>query len=160
MRLAGSIVIALALASACGPSNPESDVTPAFEAPRPMAPPAEGAGIYDANNMTPAQISERLVGTFRYADDDQTTLTITSAGEWTETAEGSESPTARWRVFAGTDAPKDAAETFTPASRYLEVIGEAGSFYYELGVVAEDGFDMFYVGRGNRLSFVRVKVPA
>jgi len=31
-----------------------------------------------------------------------------------------------------------------------------GVFYYELGQVAADAFDMFYTARGNNLSFVRV----
>ena len=43
---------------------------------------------------------------------------------------------------------------------YLELVGEAGTFYYELGYIDENGFDMFYVARGNQLFFNRIKVPA
>ncbi len=160
MRLAGSLVLSLALLVACGPASTGKDAAPAAETPALMAPPADPPSIYDANGMTPAEISAKLVGTFHYADDEKSILTIKSNGEWMETYEGSQSPTATWRVFAGDEPPKDAKETFTPASRYIEVIGEAGTFYYELGVIADDDFDMFYVGRGNMLRFVRVKVPA
>lgn len=160
MRYTGSIAAAVALLAACGPSDAPDVEAPGATPSGLMAPQTAGPPIVDANKMSPEEISAKLVGTFTYADDDKSTLTITSTGEWTETYEGSESPTASWRVFVGSDAPKDTGEIFTPASRYVELIGEAGTFYYELGTVADDGFDMFYVARGNRLQYVRAKVPA
>ncbi len=160
LRLGGSILLALVLLAACGPADTAPEAAPTANAPDSMTPQAAGPSITDANKMSLEQIGAKLAGTFQYADDDKSMLTITSSGEWTETYEGAESATANWRVFAGTDAPKGVEETFTPASRYVEVTGESGSFYYELGHVSDDGFDMFYVARGNRLSYVRVKMPA
>ncbi len=161
MRLAGSIVLAIALLSACGPSNPAPPAgINGLKTQDTVQPAAADSASTDPNDMTPADISAKLVGTFAYLDDDMSKITVTSDGKWTEAYEGSGESTADWRIFAGTDAPKDTDYTFTPASRYLELIGEAGTFYYELGAIGENGFDMFYVGRGNRLAFVRVKVPA
>ena len=44
-----------------------------------------------------------------------------------------------------------------PASRYLEVKDADGAFYYELGHITADAFDMFYTARGNNLGYVRVE---
>lgn len=158
MRPAMSLGAALLLLAACGQSdgNSEASSTPLPLAAPVMDEPATGA----ANAMSPEAIAAKLVGTFVYADDDKSTITVTSDGEWTEAYDGSGTTTAEWRVFAGSDAPADTGETFAPASRYLELIGDAGTFYYELGMISDEGFDMFHVGRGNQLNYVRMKVPA
>lgn len=161
MRLAGSVLFALAFLAACGQSEPgPATGINGLKTPDTVQPATAAPASTDANDMTPADISAKLVGTFVSADDDKSKITVTSDGDWTEAYEGSGETTAEWRVFAGTDAPRDTGETFTPASRYLELIGEAGTFYYELGGIDEDGFDMFYVSRGNHLSFIRLRVPA
>lgn len=161
MRLAGSVLFALAFLAACGQSEPAPATgVNGLKTPDAVLPAQAAPATKDANEMTPADISAKLVGTFVSADDDKSKITVTSDGKWTESYEGSGETTADWRVFAGTDAPKDTGETFTPASRYLELVGEAGTFYYELGYIDESGFDMFYVARGNQLFFNRIKVPA
>lgn len=60
-------------------------------------------------------------------------------------------------LFPGDKPPAGAVGPFTPASRYLEVKEAEGVFYYELGQVTVDAFDMFYTARGNNLGYVRVK---
>lgn len=161
MRLAGSVLFALALLAACGQSEPAPATgVNGLKTPDPVQPAMAAPASTDANAMTPADISAKLVGTFVDPDDEKSKIIVTSDGKWTEAYEGSGETTADWRVFAGSDAPSDTGEIFTPASRYLELISEAGAFYYELGAIDENGFDMFYVGRGNRLVFVREKVPA
>jgi hypothetical protein len=161
MRLAGSVMFALAFVAACGQSEPAPATgVNGLKTPDTVQPATAAPASTDANDMTPADISAKLVGTFVSANDDKSKITVTSDGDWIEAYEGSGETTAEWRVFAGTDAPKDTGETFTPASRYLELLSDSGTFYYELGGIDEDGFDMFYVLRGNHLSFVRLKVPA
>lgn len=134
-----------------------ADNTPAPEAAtQPAAAAPEAAEIVDANALTLDQISQRLVGTFRSADDPLSVLTITADGAFTNIYDGEPDVASAWKVFTGDRPPAGAAGPFTPGSRYLEVSNDGGLFYYELGVVADGGFDMFYTARGNRLAYVRV----
>jgi hypothetical protein len=108
---------------------------------------AESAGGIpgDANTLSAVEISSLLVGEFRSTQDEKVT----------------EPPsTYAWRIFTGDQPPAGAAGAFTPASRYLELKSEEEVFYYEMGTVSEDGFDMFATGRGNMLDFARIKAPA
>ena len=62
-----------------------------------------------------------------------------------------------WRAFPGTEVPERGKDlTFTPASTYIEVISGEDAFYYEVGSIEADAFDMFYVSRGNRLAYKRI----
>jgi len=152
MRFLLACMSALAVA-ACG--DPQS----APAAPATSAAP-EAAVPADANGQTIEQISALLVGGFSSADDEKATISVTSDGKWTEAYEGAEPLTYSWRVFPGDAPPPGEPQTFTPASRYLELKRDGEVFYYELGVVAEDSFDMFYTARGNRLAYMRIKAPA
>jgi hypothetical protein len=153
MRLFVLAVSALALA-ACG--EQASTPTP----PMPDAASVAPADVTDANQLTPAQISARLVGIFQSTQDELSTLNITSDGKWTMGYKGEPDTVAAWRVFAGDAVPEGVSGEFTLASRYLEVKDADMTLYYEMGHVTEDGFDMFYTARGNMLSYVRVKAPA
>jgi hypothetical protein len=158
MRLIGLSALTLVLLAACGEQKPaEAPVSPAVpaEAIAPEAP----ADPADANAMTPDEIAARLVGSFRSLQDDKVTLTVVANGAWAETYEGSEPQVSSWRVFAGTSPPEGSTETFTPASRYLELTGDDGVFLYEMGRVDAAGFDMFYMPRGNNLRYERVATP-
>lgn len=140
--------------AACG----EPKTSPA--APAEPAPEAAAAAPADANGQTLDEISTLLVGSFVSADDDKASISITSDGVWTESYEGIEPTVSAWRVFPGDAPPEGATETFTPVSRYLELKRGDEVFYYELGMVGEDSFDMFYTARGNRLAYMRIKAPA
>lgn len=158
MRLIVLTAAALALA-ACGEQTPAAPaVTASADAPPTVAAdPAATAETTDANEMTVEQISARLVGTWRSTQDDKSTLTIRADGKWSGGYEGETDSASDWTMFPGDQPPAGAAGPFTPASRYLEVKDTDGVFYYELGHVAADAFDMFYTARGNNLSYVRVK---
>jgi hypothetical protein len=156
MRLIVLSAAALALA-ACGGQAPSAPAdTPATETPAAVVEAAPAADITDANEMTPDQIGARLVGSWRSTQDEKSSLTISADGKWTSGYEGETPSVSDWVIFAGDQPPAGAAGPFTPASRYLEVKDADGVFYYELGQVAADAFDMFYTARGNILSFVRV----
>jgi len=159
MRLIVLIAAAFALA-ACGGQAPSAPA----EAKRADAPAAAAADraraatteITDANEMTVEQISARLVGTWRSTQDDKSSLTITADGKWSGGYEGEVDSVSGWTIFPGDQPPAGAAGPFTPASRYLEVKDPDGVFYYELGHITVDAFDMFYTARGNNLGYVRV----
>jgi hypothetical protein len=153
LLLVAASVIALA---ACGEQAAE-EVAPATPPVNVAPAPAE---ITDANELTLAQISGRLVGIFRSTQDELSTLNITSDGKWTMSYEGEPDTVAAWRLFAGDAVPEGVTGEFTPASRYLEVKDADMTLYYEMGHIDEDGFDMFYTARGNMLSYARVKAPA
>lgn len=157
MRLIALSALSLAFLAACGEQKPAE--TPA--APAEAAAPATEAPVdaTDANAMTPDEIAAQLVGSFRSLQDDKVTLTVVANGAWTETYEGSEPQVSSWRVFAGTAPPEGSTETFTPASRYLELTGDDGVFLYEMGRIDAAGFDMFYMPRGNNLRYARIASP-
>jgi len=163
MRLAlvltSSLGLSLASLVACSEQAPAELSVPTEAAAAEPAVEAAASALKDANTLTPEAISAMMVGEFESADDANSTIAIDVGGKWTETYEGTEPVVSAWRVFAGDTPPAGTAETFTPASRYLEVTGENGAFYYELGQIGHDGFDMFYKPRGNRLSYERVKAP-
>lgn len=166
MRLAvvltSSLGLSFALLAACSeqaPAEPAAPAAPAVEVGPAEAPVAADAVGTDANTLTPEAISAMMVGEFRSTDDEKSTIKIGVDGTWTTAYEGSEPSVSRWRIFAGDAPPAGVTETFTPASRYLEVTDADGVFYYEMGVINHDGFDMFYKARGNLLSYVRVKAP-
>lgn len=143
-------------ASACGESAPASPV-PAPDGGPARAAPAPVSVVSDANELTTEEIDARLVGQWRAADDDKAALDISRHGKWTSLYEGEPLFVADWKLFAGDQPPAGAAGPFTPASRYLEVKEADGVFYYELGHITADAFDMFYTGRGNNLAYVRVQ---
>jgi len=124
---------------------------------------AESAGgiAGDANALSAVEISSLLVGEFRSTQDEKVTIAVTSDGKWVESYESAEPRSIyAWRIFTGDQPPAGAAGAFTPASRYLELKSDEEVFYYEMGTVSEDGFDMFATGRGNMLDFARIKAPA
>lgn len=156
MRVFAMMVVAVAV-GACG----EQQRAPVQGAV--VSPPSGGSTARlpdDANLLSVAQISSRMVGEFRSTQDDRATITVTSDGKWVEAYDGSEPSAYLWRVFSGDDPPVTATESFTPASRYLELKSKDHVFYYELGTVSVDGFDMFYTARGNMLDYARIKAPA
>lgn len=156
MRSRMNLGAMLLMLAACGPSEGGGASGPEV----PPVPTVNEEAVASANMLTPEEIGARLVGAFTSADDHRSSITITSSGQWTDSYDGAETGTSRWRVFTGADAPADTGYAFTSASRYLEVTGDSGPLYYELGMISDDGFDMFYLGRGNMLVYVRTRVPA
>lgn len=118
---------------------------------------AEPTPVTDANEMSVAQLGAALLGEWRSTEDDRSSLVIGADGKWSSVYEGDTLFVADWKLFTGDQPPAGAEGPFTPASRYLEVKEETGTFYYELGHVTADAFDMFYTARGNNLAFSRVK---
>jgi hypothetical protein len=159
MRMIVVIAAAFALA-ACGgqvpaaPAEAKGADAPAAATADPAR--AAAAEITDANEMTVAQISSRLVGTWQSTQDDKSSLTITADGKWSGGYEGEVHTVSDWTIFAGDQPPAGAAGPFTPTSRYVEVKDPDGVFYYELGRITADAFDMYYTVRGNNLDYVRV----
>lgn len=146
-------VSSLALA-ACG------EAKPADPAPAPVAEtkPTEAELPAEVVNIPPQEIATKLAGTWQSVDDPNSILTIT-ADTWTNTYTGDDSARSvgKWRAFPGTEKPAAGADlTFTPASTYIEVISGEDAFYYEVGTIEADAFDMFYVSRGNRLAYKRI----
>lgn len=168
MRLAivltSSLGLSLALLAACGESPAPAESTTPVEAAAIPATEVAGAGVADAkatdaNTLSPEAITAMMVGSFHSADDAKSTIDIGVDGTWKETYEGAQAGASRWRIFAGDAPPAGVTETFTAASRYLELTSDDGVSYYEMGVIDHDGFDMFYKARGSRLSYVRIKAP-
>ncbi len=153
MRIMLLVAVSLTLAACGEQAAPAPAAAASMEAP--MV--AESAPVTDANAMTIEQLNALLLGAWRATDDEKATLVIAADGKWTSVYEGDTLFVADWKLFTGDQPPAGAAGPFTPASRYLEVKEAIGAFYYELGHVADDGFDMFYTARGNNLSFARVK---
>ena len=155
------LLVAILATAACGGQSPSAPAeakgadTPAAAAADPAR--AAAAEIKDANEMTVEQISARLVGTWRSTQDDKSSLTITADGKWSGGYESEVDSVSGWAIFSGDQPPAGAAGPFTPASRYLEVKDVDGAFYYELGHITADAFDMFYTARGNNLGYVRVE---
>ena len=155
------LLVAILATAACGGQSPSAPAeakgadTPAAAAADPAR--AAAAEIKDANEMTVEQISARLVGTWRSTQDDKSSLTITADGKWSGGYEGEVDSVSGWAIFSGDQPPAGVAGPFTPASRYLEVKDADGAFYYELGHITADAFDMFYTARGNNLGYVRVE---
>jgi hypothetical protein len=155
------LLVAILATAACGgqvpsaPAEAKGADAPAAAAADPAR--AAATETKDTNEMTVEQISARLVGTWRSTQDDKSSLTITADGKWSGIHEGEVDTVSDWTIFAGDQPPAGAAGPFTPASRYVEVKGPDGVFYYELGRITADAFDMFYTARGNNLGYVRVK---
>jgi hypothetical protein len=157
MRFVLMAASVLALA-ACG----EQQSTPEASAVQTPASTTPTVGIPgDANRLSPAEIASLLVGEFRSTQDEKNTISVTSDGRWVEAYEGGGPPsTSSWQVFPGDQPPAGASGSFTAASRYLELKSDNEVFYYEMGTVSGDGFDMFATRRGNMLDFARIKAPA
>jgi hypothetical protein len=142
---------------ACGEPQPAVE-GPAVQTPASEEPTVQIPG--DANALSASEVSSLLVGEFRSTQDEKSTIAVTSDGKWVETYGGEAPSTFAWRVFAGDQPPPGAAGPFTAASRYLELKSDEDVFYYEMGTLSEDGFDMFYTARGNMLAYTRIKAPA
>ncbi len=85
-------------------------------------------------------------------------MTIT-ADSWTNeyTGDASVHDVARWRAFPGTETPPNAEGLRSRRLRRLiEVISGENTFFYEIGAIQADAFDMFYASRGNRLAYRRI----
>lgn len=146
-------VSSLALA-ACG--EPKA----AEPAPAPVAEmtPAEPALAPEVVNVPPQEVATKLAGTWQSTDDPNSILTITG-DTWANTYTGDDSVHSvdKWRAFPGTEKPANSEGlTFTPASTYIEVVSGEDTFFYEVGTIEADTFDMFYVSRGNRLAYKRI----
>lgn len=129
---------------ACAPS--------VAEAPAPAVAP-------DVVSVPPAEVAAKLAGKWQGIVDAKSIVTITP-DTWTNEYTGDDTVhiVARWRAFPGTERPADMTDyTFTPTSTYIESISDSGKFYYELGAVEADSFELFYVGRGNRVAYTRLK---
>lgn len=147
----GLIVTAVlaALLGACGQRNATPVVTMA-----------------EAPSVTPKTEDEamaQLIGSWRSAFDAKSTLTITADGAWIgdykdDYTGGAELRTeSAWRVFTVEDAPSDAPVSSLETGKvYLEVRGSAGPMHYEVGGIAADRFELFYLGRSARQLFERV----
>lgn len=146
-------VSSLALA-ACGEQKA------ADPAPVPAADvaPAEPALASEVLNVPPAEVATKLQGVWESIDDPNSILIIT-ADTWTNDYKGDDSVHSvdKWRAFPGTEKPANSEGlTFTPESTYIEVVSGDDTFYYEVGTIEADTFDMFYVSRGNRLAYKRI----
>ncbi|MFZ4686105.1 MAG: hypothetical protein ACOYMK_10845 [Hyphomonadaceae bacterium] len=150
------LLVAIIATAACGGPAPASPVS-ALDGGSTEAAPAPASEVTDANELTIEDISARLLGQWQAADDDKAQLDISRDGKWTSVYEGEPLFVADWMLFPGDKPPAGAVGPFTPASRYLAVKEADGVFYYELGHVTADAFDMFYTARGNNLGYVRVK---
>lgn len=149
----GLIVTALAAAllGACGPKDPPPVMAVMEEAP-------------SLTPKTEAEAAARLVGKWRSILDEKSVVTITADGVWTDDVRVDDYTGApelhtesAWRVFMLEDAPSDAPVASLEAGKvYLEVRGSAGPLHYEIGDVLNETMELFYLGRGSRLAFVRV----
>jgi hypothetical protein len=158
MRLIAMFAAAFCIA-ACGGQPPSAPADAAVTVPPSGSPaaPAPASDTADANAMTVDQIRALLAGEWRSTQDEKWSIEIIAEGKWSSRYDGEEAEVSDWTIFAGDSPPSGAAGPFTPASRYLELKDADDTFYYELGWVAADAFDMFYTARGNNLSFVRVE---
>jgi hypothetical protein len=139
----------------CGEQAEEAPVVEQPVAEQPAAP--ESAA--EVMIVPPAEVPARLVGTWTSIDDAQASIVITADGTWADIyAAESVNETFSWRAINGVEAAIAAPDhTFTPTATYLEVKRPEAVYFYELGHVSADDFEMFYVGRGNRLAFTRAK---
>lgn len=155
MRMLLAAASALAFA-ACGGQTPAEPAAPA--APEVSSLPGpEAAPLVQV--VSPADAPALLAGKWQSIDDANSLLTITADGSWTNdyTGDASVHSVDKWRAFPGSTPPAEMSDyTFTPEATYLEVLSGEDKFYYELGDVDAGNFDMFYVGRGNRLAYKRV----
>jgi len=139
---------------ACGEQKPAAPTS----APVAEATPAEAELPPEVVNVPPQEIATKLAGKWQSIDDPNSILTIT-ADTWSNEYTGDDSVHSvdKWRAFPGTEIPERGKDlTFTPASTYIEVISGEDAFYYEVGSIEADAFDMFYVSRGNRLAYKRI----
>lgn len=158
MRFLLLSVTALALV-ACGeqaPAAPAAEPAPEAPAAAPVEPaPAEAAVI------APAEVALKIAGTWVSIDDPKSTITLTADGKWTDDYADpafEKQDAFPWRALTGAAAQLAAPnETFTPTATYLEVKRPEAAYYYELGATDAENLEMFYVGRGNRLAYTRVK---
>jgi hypothetical protein len=138
-------VLCLALLAACEEKPPVE--------PAPAATPA-------AEPVTLAQDAalEKLAGRWQSLDDPKSILVVTKT-QWISEYHSDQqtSDVAEWKVFSAADAP-EAAKSYTieAGKTYLEVKGPVGPQYFEMGDIEADAFDMFYLGRGNRLAYKRL----
>jgi hypothetical protein len=155
--------VALILA-ACGPQTPASETPPpqAPAAPEAVAPAPEPAAATPAAPivLTTTEVAARLVGTWRSIDDAKSTITISADGGWisdyADTLPVHEVST--WKLFTMLDPlPGVPAYTLEPGKAYLEVKGRDVSLQYEVGNIDADNLELFYLARGNRHAFTRVK---
>jgi hypothetical protein len=154
MRALLLIAVSAFVLTACGEQKPV-DPTPS---PVVEAAPEEAALPDEVANIPAGEIAERLAGKWQALDDPNSILTIT-ADTWTNDYTGDDSVHSvdAWRAFPGTEIPAGGADlSFTPTSTYIEVVSGDLTFYYEIGTIEADTFDMFYVSRGNRLAYKRI----
>lgn len=117
------------------------------------------AAATDAALIAPSAVGALIAGTWRSIDDDKASIIVTADGKWTDLyGDGVQAETFPWRALTGADANVAAPdEQFTPDHTYLEIKRSEATYYYELDDLSPDSLAMFYVGRGNRLAFTRVK---
>jgi hypothetical protein len=147
-------VSTLALAACTDPKAAE----PA-PAPAPEAASTETALPPETANIPAQDVATKLAGKWQSTQDASSTITITAEGAWINDYAGDDSAhdEAKWRAFPGTEVPPNAEGlTFTPASTYIEVHSGEDFFFYEIGKIEADAFDIFYVSRGNNLSYKRI----
>ena len=157
MRIMLLVAVSLTLAACGEQAAPAPAAAASMEARPGVGIAATSTEITDAQVLTLEQIRARLVGVHRSMDDALASLTISSDGRWTSNYQGNEPVQSHWILFRGDQPPSGAEGPFLPGSSYLEVKDTDVVLYYELGHVAEDGFDMFYTARGNNLRFVRMR---
>lgn len=157
MKIVAVGVVSILVLTACGGSQPAQEAAPAAtavaEAPAPVAPSAPPA-------VTPADAPALLVGRWVSIEDAKSTVEVTADGKWIDRYEGPDvvNETSAWKVFTTEDAPPEAKDyTLEAGKAYLSVTGSAGPLFYELGVADADTFEMFYLARGNRHAFNRVR---
>ena len=163
MRLTLPAAAALILA-ACGPQSPASETPPpqapaAPEAAAP-APAPELAAPPAPIILSTTEVAALLVGKWRSIDDTKSTMTITADGAWI--SDYASAPpvhdVSTWKLFTMLDPlPGVPAYTLEPGKAYLEVKGPDVSLRYEVGDIDGDNLELFYLARGNRHAFTRVK---
>jgi hypothetical protein len=146
------IIVTAALAALCA-CQPKTDEVPAN---RDLGSP-QAAAAKPALDI--AFLKERLAGHWQSIEDEKSTITVEAGGKWTsEYTDPPVNNVGAWKVFTSEAAPADAKQyTLEAGKAYLEVRDMDGAFFYELGDVDEDMLEMFYLGRGNRLAYKRMK---
>ena len=105
-------------------------------------------------------IRRALAGTWQSTDDTRFTRELDANGTAIDRYEGDASATTKgtWALFSGSAPPPDAkGKTLTPASTYLEIKEGEDVLFFEMDSLSLQRLSMFYIERGNRLAFTRLK---
>ncbi len=119
---------------------------------------AESAGDLQADpNLTTAKAESGLPGTWQSVEDPKYVLAFEAGGKMTEKYDGKVTDTGSWKVLSSvsatglTDVPENLGSGIA-----LEIDREA-PYYYSIITLDTDSLAMFYLPRGNVLTFTRIQ---